>query len=51
MAEVNVIPPVMRRSRAKLWICTGILAVFGTLFGLTLIHDSVAGVFDPVWAC
>jgi VIT1/CCC1 family predicted Fe2+/Mn2+ transporter len=43
-------PPVMKRSRAKIWIRTGILAVFGTLFGLVLYHDIASGVFRLSWA-
>ena len=40
----------MQRSRAKIWIRTGILAVFGVLFGLTIHQDILAGVFNWVWA-
>jgi hypothetical protein len=43
-------PPFMQQSRAKIWIRTGILAVFGTLFGLTLYHDIGAGSFQWLWA-
>ena len=43
-------PPFMQQSRAKIWIRTGILAVFGTLFGLTLYHDIEAGSFQWLWA-
>ncbi len=43
-------PPIMKRSRAKIWIRTGILAVFGTLFGLTIYHDIVSGTFYWLWA-
>jgi hypothetical protein len=42
-------PPLLKRSRAKLWIRTGILAVFGTLFGLALSRDIDAGVFRWTW--
>jgi hypothetical protein len=44
-------PPFMQQSRAKIWIRTGILAVFGTLFGLTLYHDIGTGSFQWLWAC
>jgi MFS family permease len=43
-------PPVMKRSRTKIWMRTGILVVFGTLFGLTLYHDIVSGSFHWLWA-
>jgi hypothetical protein len=45
MSDLPAPPPVMKRSRAKIWIRTGILAVFGTLFGLTLYRDVEAGSF------
>jgi len=38
-------PQFMKRSRAKIWVRTAILAVFGTLFGLTLFHDIEAGIY------
>jgi hypothetical protein len=41
-------PKVMKRSRAKIWVRTAILVVFGTLFGVTLIKDMVAGIFPWV---
>jgi hypothetical protein len=40
----------MKRSRAKIWIRTGILVVFGVLFGLALYHDTTSGVFRWSWA-
>jgi len=43
-------PPIMKRSRAKIWIRTGILAVFGTLFGLVLYRDITSGAFYWLWA-
>jgi hypothetical protein len=43
-------PPIMKRSRAKIWIRTGILAVFGSLFGVILYHDIASGVFRWSWA-
>lgn len=45
----NSAPPVMRRSKAKIWVRTGILAVFGTIFGLILYHDISSGVFRWWW--
>ncbi len=38
-------PALMQQSRAKLWIRTAILAVFGLLFGLALFHDLSSGAF------
>jgi hypothetical protein len=32
-------PPFRRRSRAKIWLRTGILAVFAIIFGIALYHD------------
>jgi len=40
----------MKRSRAKIWIRTGILAVFGTLFALALYRDMASGRFHWSWA-
>jgi len=48
--DASETPPVMKRSRAKLWVRTGILAVFGVLFGLALYRDLTAGVFRWEWA-
>ncbi len=39
------IPAFRNQSRAKLWIRTGILSVFGILFGLTLCRDLTTGLF------
>ena len=47
--NVRETPPLFKQSRAKLWIRTGILAVFGTLFGLALFRDISAGVFRWTW--
>lgn len=47
--NARVTPPLFKQSRAKLWIRTGILAVFGTLFGLALFRDISAGVFRWTW--
>lgn len=43
------IPPIFKQSRAKLWIRTVILAVFGTLFGLALYKDLMSGTFHWPW--
>lgn len=40
----------MQRSRAKIWIRTVILVVFGALFGLTIYPDIVSGAFPWQWA-
>lgn len=37
-------PKFMKRSKAKIWIRTIILAVFGTMFGITLFRDISHGV-------
>jgi hypothetical protein len=42
-------PSPWKQSRAKLWIRTVILAIFGTLFGLALSRDIDAGVFHWSW--
>lgn len=44
------IPAFRKRSRAKLWIRAGIVAVFGVVFGVTLARDLSAGVFEGLWA-
>ena len=46
----QVAPPFLKRSRAKIWIRTGILAVFGTLFGVSLYRAIAAGTFQWTWA-
>jgi Na+/H+ antiporter NhaA len=43
-------PPVMKQSRAKIWIRTVIFAVFFTLFGLALYRDIQMGHFSYLWA-
>ena len=40
----------MKRSRAKIWIRTALLAVFGTLFGMYLYRDINGGAFQWYWA-
>ena len=48
--STQAVPPVMKRSRAKIWIRTGILAVLGTLFALALYRDMASGRFHWSWA-
>jgi hypothetical protein len=36
----------MKESRGKIWIRTGLLAIFGTLFGLSLYKDLQDGIFS-----
>ena len=50
ITDVQAAPPVMSTSRAKLWIRTGILAVFGALFSVSLARDMALGVFHWPWA-
>lgn len=45
ITDTQEAPPVMKRSRAKIWIRTGILTVFLTLFSLMLYEDISTGVF------
>ena len=42
-------PPMMKRSRAKLWVRTGIFIFFAILFSFTLYEDISRGIF-PLWA-
>jgi hypothetical protein len=48
--DVTKTPHVWKRSRAKLWLRTVILTIFGTIFGLALYRDLVPGVFQWSWA-
>ena len=50
ITDTQSVPPTMSRSRAKLWIRTGILAVFGTLFSVSLVRDMTLGSFHWPWA-
>ena len=36
-------PKFMKRSRAKIWIRTALLFIFGTLFGISLFKDIISG--------
>ena len=42
-------PPAIKRSRAKIWIRTGILVMFTVMFSLALYRDIRLGIF-PWWA-
>lgn len=44
------LPPIMKQSRTKIWIRTGIFTVFAILFGLTLYRDIILGNFKWTWA-
>lgn len=46
----KVMPPIRKRSKAKIWIRTGILTVFGIIFGLTLYKDITQESFSWLWA-
>ena len=50
ISSTQATPSLLKQSRTKIWIRTGILAVFGTLFGLTLYHDIETGSFQWLWA-
>lgn len=50
MEDVREIPSVMKQSHTKIWIRTGILAVFWTIFGQTIYHDIISGIFFWSWA-
>lgn len=43
-------PSFVKQSRAKIWIRTGLLAVFGTLFTFQLYESISAGDFHWSWA-
>lgn len=43
-------PHVLKQSRAKLWIRTAILIIFGTIFTIALYHDITSGKFNYFWA-
>jgi hypothetical protein len=45
IATAEPAPSFRRRSRAKIWLRTGILAVFAMIFGITLYRDIAAGNF------
>lgn len=46
VSRSHATPAFRKQSRAKLWIRTGIVAMFSALFGVTLARDLIAGVFD-----
>ena len=43
-------PHVLKQSRAKLWIRTAILIIFGTIFTIALYGDITSGKFNYSWA-
>ena len=43
-------PHVLKQSRAKLWIRTAILIIFGTIFTIALYQDVSSGKFNYYWA-
>ena len=43
-------PHVLKQSRAKLWIRTAILIIFGTIFTIALYRDITSGKFNYFWA-
>lgn len=43
-------PSILKQSRAKIWIRTGLLAIFGTLFSYQLYESISAGYFHWSWA-
>ena len=45
IANTEVVPSFRKRSRAKIWLRTGILAIFATIFGISLYRDIAAGNF------
>jgi hypothetical protein len=42
-------PSFRKRSKAKIWLRTGILAIFATIFGISLYHDIASGRFQWYW--
>lgn len=49
IAPTTKTPSFRQTSRAKLWIRTGILVVFGVIFGISLYHDISSGRFQWYW--
>ena len=49
IANAEQVPSFRKRSKAKIWLRTGILAVFATLFGISLYHDISTGRFQWYW--
>jgi hypothetical protein len=45
IATTESAPSFRKRSRAKIWLRTGILTVFATIFGISLYRDIAAGHF------
>jgi hypothetical protein len=45
IATAESAPSFRKRSRAKIWLRTGILAIFAAIFGISLYRDIAAGNF------
>jgi hypothetical protein len=45
IATAEPVPSNRKRSKAKIWLRTGILAIFVTIFGISLYRDIAAGQF------
>ena len=50
VVQSSVKPSFVKQSRAKIWIRTGLLAIFGTLFTFQLCESIAAGYFHWSWA-
>ena len=50
VVQSSVKPSFVKQSRAKIWIRTGLLAIFGTLFTYQLYESITAGYFHWSWA-
>jgi hypothetical protein len=50
VVQSSVRPSFVKQSRAKIWIRTGLLAIFGTLFSFQLYESIAAGYFHWSWA-
>ncbi len=49
VTNTDRVPHFRERSRAKIWLRTGILVVFATIFGISLYHDVTSGRFLWYW--
>ena len=48
--QANAKPSFIKQSSGKIWIRTGLLGIFGVLFGLQIIHNIAEGYFHWSWA-
>ena len=48
--QTNAKPSFIKQSSGKIWIRTGLLAIFGTMFGIQIIHNVAEGYFHWSWA-